>query len=83
MLWNDYEATAKKYNEIVKKQNDWLWHAEMWLEQKYKNPFDPDIPEMVDVPEDYTDLLNKIIDNRNNLLYISWQLYIFKAWSRS
>jgi len=67
-LRNAYEASAKRYNEIVKKQNDWLWNSEMWLEQKYKNPFNPDIPEMVDVPESYTDLLNEIIDDLNKII---------------
>jgi len=67
-LRSDYEASAKRYNDIVKKQNDWLWNSEMWLEQKYKNPFNPDIPEMVDVPESYTDLLNKIIDDLNQII---------------
>lgn len=67
-LRNDYEASAKRYNEIVKKQNDWLWNSEMWLEQKYKNPFNPDIPEMVDVPESYSDLLNEIIDDLNKII---------------
>lgn len=67
-LRNAYEANAKRYNEIVKKQNDWLWHSEMWLEQKYKNPFNPDIPEMVDAPESYTDLLNEIIDELNKVI---------------
>lgn len=67
-LRNEYETTAKKYNEIVKKQNDWLWNSEMWLEQKYKNPFNPDIPEMVDAPENYTDLLNEIIDELNKII---------------
>jgi len=67
-LRNAYEANAKRYNEIVKKQNDWLWHSEMWLEQKYKNPFNPDIPEMVDAPESYADLLNEIIDELNEII---------------
>lgn len=67
-LRNDYEDKAKKYNELVKKQNDWLNHSETWLEQKYKNPFDPDIPEMVKAPEDYTNLLNKIIDELNEII---------------
>ncbi|HCI04427.1 TPA: hypothetical protein DEW47_00365 [Patescibacteria group bacterium] len=67
-LRNDFEATAKRYNEIVKKQNDWLWNSEMWLEQKYKNPFNPDIPEMVNAPEDYIVLLNKIIDELNEII---------------
>ncbi|MBU3978353.1 AAA family ATPase [Patescibacteria group bacterium] len=67
-LRNDYEAKAKRYNEIIKKQNDWLWQSEMWLEQKYKNPFDPDIPEMVKAPENYNDLLNEIIDELNKII---------------
>lgn len=67
-LRNDYETKAKKYNEIIKKQNDWIWHSEIWLEQKYKNPFDPDIPEMVEAPESYTDLLNKITDELNKII---------------
>lgn len=67
-LRNSYEVKAKEYNEIVKKQNDWLYHSETWLEQKYKNPFDPDIPEMVEAPEDYTNLLNKIIDDLNGII---------------
>ena len=67
-LRNSYEVKAKEYNEMVKKQNDWLYHSEAWLEQKYKNPFDPDIPEMVDAPEDYTSLLNKIIDDLNKII---------------
>ncbi|MDD3301221.1 MAG: AAA family ATPase [Patescibacteria group bacterium] len=67
-LRNDYEAAAKKYNEIVKKQNDWLRHSEMWLEQKYKNPFNPDIPEMVDAPESYSGLLNEVIDELNKII---------------
>lgn len=67
-LRNSYETKAKEYNEIVKKQNDWLNHSETWLEQKYKNPFDPDIPEMVEAPEDYTNLLNKTIDGLNEII---------------
>ncbi len=67
-LRNSYESKAKEFNEIVKKQNDWLNHSETWLEQKYKNPFDPDIPEMVESPEDYTNLLNKIIDELNEII---------------
>jgi len=67
-LRNSYETKAKEYNEIVKKQNDWLNHSETWLEQKYKNPFDPDIPEMVEAPEDYTNLLNKTIDELNEII---------------
>jgi uncharacterized phage infection (PIP) family protein YhgE len=67
-LRSDYEAKAKQYNEIVKKQNNWLTHSETCLEQKYKNPFDPDIPEMVDAPEDYADLLNKVIDELNKII---------------
>jgi len=63
-----YEIQSKKYNAVVKKLNDWLWHSEMWLEQKYKNPFNPDIPEMVEVPENYTDLLNQIIDELNKII---------------
>lgn len=67
-LRNSYEYKAKEYNEIVKKQNDWLNHSETWLEQKYKNPFDLDIPEMVEAPEDYVSLLNKIIDELNEII---------------
>lgn len=67
-LRNDYETKAKKYNEIIKQQNDWIWHSEIWLEQKYKNPFNPDIPEMVKAPESYTDLLNKITDELNKII---------------
>lgn len=67
-LRNDYEAKARQYNEIIKKQNDWLRHAATWLEQKYKNPFDPDIPEMAESPADYTDLLNKVIDELNAII---------------
>ncbi|MDP2947625.1 MAG: AAA family ATPase, partial [Nanoarchaeota archaeon] len=67
-LRNDYEIKTKQYNGIVKKQNDWIGNAVMWLEQKYKNPFDPDIPEMVKFPEDYTDLLNKVIDELNAII---------------
>lgn len=67
-LRSDYEIKAKEYNEIVKRQNDWLNHSETWLEQKYKNPFDPDIPEMVDNPEDYIVLLNKVIDELNDII---------------
>ncbi len=67
-LRNDYEAKAKQYNEIAKKQNDWLSNSEIWLEQKYKNPFDPDIPEMVKIPENYPDLLNEIVDELNKII---------------
>ena len=67
-LRSAFEATAKRYNEIIKKQNRWLWDSEMWLGQKYKNPFNPDIPEMVDAPEDYTNLLNTIIDELNEII---------------
>ena len=67
-LRNDYENKAKEYNEIVKKQNDWLNRSETWLEQKYKNPFDPDIPEMVEDPENYINLLNIIIDELNKII---------------
>lgn len=67
-LRNEYEGKAKKYNELVKKQNEWLNSAETWLEQKYKNPFDTDIPEMIKIPEEYTDLLNKIIDELNEII---------------
>ena len=65
---NDYEDKAKEYNELVKKQNNWLDYSEIWLEQKYKNPFDPDIPEMAETPENYTNLLNKIIDELNEII---------------
>lgn len=67
-LRNAYENKAKQYNEIVKKQNDWLFCSEMWLEQKYKNPFNPDIPEMVDAPEKYTESLNNLIDEINEII---------------
>ena len=67
-LISEYEEQCKKYNEILKKQNDWLQHSEIWLEQKYKNPFNPDIPEMVDAPEQYTVLLNKTIDELNKII---------------
>jgi wobble nucleotide-excising tRNase len=40
----------------------------MWLEQKYKNPFDPDIPDMVESPENYPDLLNTIINELNAII---------------
>lgn len=67
-LRNDYEAKAKQYNEIIKRQNDWLWHSEVLLAQKYKNPFDSDILEMVDAPEGYRSLLNKVIDELNEII---------------
>lgn len=67
-LRNNYEETAKLYNTLVKKQNNWLWHSEMWLEQKHKNPFNLDIPEMVNVPKEYTNLLNKTIDELNEII---------------
>ncbi|MEI7579498.1 MAG: AAA family ATPase [bacterium] len=67
-LRNSYEDKAKEYNKIIKKQNDWLNHSEIWLEQKYQNPFDPDIPEMVTTPEDYTNLLNNIINELNEII---------------
>jgi wobble nucleotide-excising tRNase len=67
-LRNSYEAKAKQYNENIKKQNDWLYRSEMWLEQKYKNPFDPDIPEMMDTPENYSELLNKSITELNEII---------------
>lgn len=67
-LMASYEIQGKKYNQVVKKQNKWLEHAEMLLEQKYKNPFNPDIPEMLEVPEEYTDLLNQIIDELNAII---------------
>lgn len=68
-LRNDYESKAKQYNETVGNQNDWLLQSEIWLEQKYKNPFDKDIPEMVKPPEDFIALLNKIIDELNEIIY--------------
>ncbi len=67
-LRNDYEALAKQYNGIVKKQIDWINRAVMLLEQKYKNPFDIDIPEMVKSPEDYSELLNKMVDKLNTII---------------
>jgi len=67
-LRNAYEVKATKYNELVKKQNDWLWHSEVLLEQKYKNPFDPDIPAMFNAPENYTELLNEIIGGLNKII---------------
>lgn len=67
-LRSGYEVKTKKYNAVVKEHNDWLWNSEMWLEQKYKNPFDPDIPEMVKSPEDYADQLNRVIDELNEII---------------
>lgn len=67
-LRNEYEDKTKKYNELVKKQNDWLNHSETLLEQKYKNPFDSDISEMTETPEDYTGLLNEIIAELNKII---------------
>lgn len=69
-LRNDYHAMAKQYNEIVKKQIDWIGHAVSLLEQKYKNPFDPDILKMFEFPEDYSGLLNKVIDKLNAIILI-------------
>lgn len=60
-----YENNSKQYNEIVKRQNDWLLQSETWLEQKYKNPFDTDIPEMVKSPDNFSESLNKKIDELN------------------
>lgn len=67
-LLKDYGTKAKRYNEIIKTQNDWIGNAVMLLEQKYINPFDPDIPEMAEAPEKYTDLLNNIIDELNEII---------------
>lgn len=67
-LRNDYEVTAKRYNNTVEKQNNWLLHSETLLEQKYRNPFDSDIPEMVDIPGSYIDLLNQVIDELNTII---------------
>lgn len=67
-LIGGHEIQSKKYNEIVKKLNDWLFHTEAWLEQKYKNPFNPDIPEMVDAPENFIDSLNEVINELNEIV---------------
>jgi hypothetical protein len=67
-LRNGFEVKKKQYNDIVKNQNDWIFHAVIWLEQKFKNPFDPDISEMAVSPDDYTDLLNKVIDELNAII---------------
>lgn len=64
-LRDEFETKVQEYNEIVKKQNNWLTQSETWLEQKYKNPFDPDIPEMVKAPEEYIESLNNVIDALN------------------
>lgn len=61
----EYEEHTHQYNALVGELNNWLSKAEMWLEQKSKNPFDPDIPEMVDNPKDYITLLNGQIDKIN------------------
>jgi len=67
-LDTSYEEQTKKFNEIVKKQNKWLWDSEICLEQKFKNPFNTDIPEMIKEPEDYTEALNKIINEINKII---------------
>jgi wobble nucleotide-excising tRNase len=36
--------------------------------QKYKNPFDPDLLEMTEVPENYSNLLNNVIDKLNKII---------------
>lgn len=64
----NYEDKTRLYNELIEKQNKWLYRSEMWLEQKYRNPFDPDIPEMIEAPENYSDLLNGVIDELNQVI---------------
>lgn len=64
----EYEALAKEYNGIIKNQNEWISNSVMWLEQKYKNPFSPDIPQMVDAPDDFTKLLGDVVERLNALI---------------
>jgi len=62
----DYKTHSEKLNEIIEKLNRWLFiHAVGLLEEKHKNPFDTDLPEMLGEPEDFDFLIDNAIDKLN------------------
>mgnify|MGYP000867927792 CR=1 FL=1 len=67
-LASEYVVLANEYNSIVDDQHKWLDHAQMWLEQKSNNPFNSDIPEMVEAPDNYIEKINAIIIELNSIV---------------
>lgn len=65
----DYKRQSEKLNEIIEKLNHWVFiHAVGLLEEKHKNPFDTDLTEMLDEPEDFNFLISNAIDKLNQTI---------------
>jgi len=67
----DYKKQAEKLNEVIGKLQTWLfYHIVGLLEEKYKNPFDLDLPEILEKPKKFDLSLSTEIDKLNKIIGI-------------
>lgn len=70
-LRTDYKNQAEKVNKFLGKLKTWLfYHIVGLLEEKHKNPFDLDLPEILEKPGDLEYLLSTEIEELNKILII-------------
>lgn len=55
-------------DKLIKNQNKWIDGTIRILEQKIKNPFDPDLFDMLDDCIEFRDVINEKIDEINNVI---------------
>ncbi len=63
-----FTTLTKELNDLILSQNKWIDGTIAILEQKIKNPFDPDLVEMLDECEEFRDEINKKIDEINEII---------------
>lgn len=63
-----FSALIKELNELIKSQNQWIFGTIAILEQKIRNPFDPDLVDMLHESSEFREEINKKIDEINEII---------------
>lgn len=63
-----FSALINELNELIKNQNQWIFGTTAILEQKIRNPFDPDLVDMLHESSEFREEINKKIDEINEII---------------
>lgn len=67
-LRKKFNTLTKDLDDLIKNQNTWINGTVAVLEQKIKNPFDPDLVDMLDDSYEFRNEINKKIDEINSVI---------------
>lgn len=67
-LKDELRTLIENLNDLIKNQNKWIDGTVAILEQKIKNPFNPDLIDMLDECDDFRDEINKKVGEINKII---------------